>query len=246
MSWMEREPVLLPFLYVEQVNRRFAGLVLLEDVGRRKLRFLFMYNGQLRAMAWLAVGSDGSLYLNPRLKPHRGLISGSAIADGIGGFTDTDLREVPVESLAEPNPKLSHHASGVVVRADGRSTSLSPRSVTENTLFRQDDYGHPSRFEVIPPPDLRTTDVIVPSVGGVPFELDEGRPLTSRIMVAPLREGEAQVQLIDDVEVDAQTTIVAPFRNLVGCQDLTYQVTFFNGRPGPWPDITTMAVLDLG
>ncbi len=242
---MDRPLVLLPFQYVEDVTHRFVGLVLLEDVGRRALRFLFAYKGELRAMAWLTVGSDGSLYLNPRLKATRRLIRGSAVADGKGGFTDLDLNEVAIGSLNERNPKLSHHASGVVVRADGRSTGVSARTVTDNTLFRQDDYGHPSRFDVIEPAKLRATDIVVPTVGVAPFELDEGRPLTSRVMVAPLRGGEARVRMIDDEAVDRQTTIVAPFRNLHGCQDVTYQITFFNGARGPWPEITMIAVLDV-
>jgi hypothetical protein len=89
--------------------------------------------------------------------------------------------------LDDLNPKLSHHASGVVKGVDPRSSGVSPRSVTANTLFRQDDYAHPSRFAVIAEDNLRRTDVVVPTIDYTPFELDEEKPLTSRIMVAPLK-----------------------------------------------------------
>lgn len=242
---MDRPPVLLPFQYVEVAAHGFVSLVLTEDVGRQQLRFLFSYRGELRAMSWMTVGSDGSLYLNPRLRAKRSPYSGSAVADGAGGFTDVDLREVAVAAVDDLNPKLSHHASGVVNRTDHRSRGVSPRSVTENTLFRQDDYAHPSRFNAIPVDKLRPTDIVVPTVGGGPFELDEDRPLTSRIMVAPLMGGDAQVAVIEDDNVDRQTCVVAPFLNLRDCQDILYQVHFFNAPPSPWPEVTTMAVLDV-
>ena len=39
--------------------------------------------------------------------------------------------------------------------------------------------------------------------------------------------------------------VVAPFLNLRDCQDILYQVHFFNAPPSPWPEVTTMAVLDV-
>jgi hypothetical protein len=241
---MDRPPVLLPFAYVEDATNNFVALVLPDDVGRRRLRFLFRYQGGLRAMAWMTVGSDGSLYLNPRLHSNS-VFLGSAVADGDGGFNELELEEIDLRDLDDPNPHLSHHASGVVKGADRRSSGVSPRSVTENTVFRQDDYAHPSRFAVIAEHALRATDVVVPTIGYAPFELDEERPLTSRIMVAQLTDGEAQVTRLDDAPVGAQTALVLPYTNLAGCQDLTYQITFFNGAAGQWPDLTTAAVLKV-
>jgi hypothetical protein len=49
-------------------GRRIAALILPDPV-RRVLRFLFRYEDSFRAVAWMQIGADGSLYLNRRRKP---------------------------------------------------------------------------------------------------------------------------------------------------------------------------------
>jgi hypothetical protein len=48
----------------------------------------------------------------------------------------------------------------------------------------------------------------------------------------------------NDVPKSAQTAVVLPYTNLEGCQDLMYQITFFNAA-AVWRERTTMAVLDV-
>lgn len=228
--------------FIAAQDGTIAALIL-PDPGRRTLRFLFAYLGELRAIAWMAVGADGSLYLNHRLSGSNKVISGQGIADGQGGFTDLRLEEgeVPV-GIAKP--KLSYHASGIVTRADERSHSVSIREVTESTLLRQDRYAHPSRFDVVRSP-LRATDIVVPDGAGQPFTLQDDRPLGSRVFVAPLVDGEAKVPVIDDLPIAAQTAVVIPCQNLHRCQDITYQLQFFLDPPGSaWPEGSFAAVLD--
>jgi hypothetical protein len=103
---------------------------------------------------------------------------------------------------------------------------------------------HPSRYETFAPETLRETDVLVPAFGGEPYELMENRPLTSRLWVAPLRDGDAKVTVVEEAEVDAQSTIVLPATNLHDCQDLTFQITFWNYPARPWPEMATSGILD--
>jgi hypothetical protein len=112
------------------------------------------------------------------------------------------------------------------------------------------DYSHPSRFDVIRENQMRETDIVVPWYTAEPYELYDDKPLTSRVWVAPLRDGHAQVPYIDDIEDAAkgQTAIVVPAKNRKGCQDLTYQVQFFS-TTGKWPDmdwISTSKLSDAG
>lgn len=233
----------MAFELVEIPESGFVGLIL-PDPGRRTLRLLFSDGSDLRAMCWVNVGSDGSLYFNPRLKPESKLIHGSGVADGKGGFTELVVHETPIEEVSERNPKISQHSSGVVRRAHQRSRSLNVREITESVLVRQDQYAHPSRFDVVNPSSLRSTDIVVPTAGGAPYELYDSHPLESRVVVAPLRSGEAQVQVFDDLRTDSQTAIVIPATNLLDCQDLTYQIQFFNGPAATWPEVTMSAILD--
>jgi hypothetical protein len=158
-----------------------------------------------------------------------------------------DLLWVEIESADVQNPKVSHHASGLVKAGSSRSMSINVRDVQESTLFRMQDHSHPSRFDVIPMEQMRETDIVVPWYRGEPYELYDDKPLKSRVWVAPLRDGHAQVPYIDDID-DAkygQTAIVIPATNLKGCQDLTYQVQFFS-TTGKWPDMDWISTSKLG
>jgi hypothetical protein len=159
----------------------------------------------------------------------------------------SDITWVEIETAEIQNPKVSHHASGLVKTGSHRSMSVNVREVEEATLIRMQDYSHPSRFDVIPAKDMRETDIVVPWFNGEPYELFDDRHLASRVWVAPLREGHAQVPYIDDIEdvSHGQAAIVVPARALKGCQDLTYQVQFLS-RSGKWPEMDWITTSKLG
>ncbi len=234
----------MPIQVLSIPERGFVALIL-PDPGRRTLRFLFSYQGELRALCWMNIGADGSLYLNHRFRGATSIFDGAGVADGTGGFSDVSWQEIPVADLDDPTPKISQHASGRTKRAEHRNWSVNVRNVDESVLVRQDEYAHPSRFQVIAPDALRSMDLIVPGQGGGRYEIRDDRPLTSRVYVAPLRERNAQVPLIEDPAADTQTAVIVPATNLRRCQDLTYQLQFFNRSVGtPWPEISTVAVLN--
>jgi len=216
----------MPIQLLTMPERRLATL-LLPDPERRLLRFLFRYANDFCAMAWMQIAADGSLYLNPRRKAGGPAYHAEGVADGKGGMAD--LLWVEIESADVQNPKVSHHASGLVKAGSSRSMSVNVREVQEAALLRMQDYSHPSRFDV-PENQMRETDIVVPWYTGEPDELYDDKPLTSRVWVASLRGGHAQVPCIDDIHnaKNGQTAIVVPAKNLKNCQDLTYQVQFFS------------------
>ena len=227
------------------VPDRHLATLLLPDPERRVLRFLFRYGGEFRAMAWMQIGADGSLYLNPRRKAAGPAYHAEGVADGKGGMSD--LLWVEIESADVQNPKVSHHASGLVKAGSSRSMSVNVREVQEPTLFRMHDYSHPSRFDEIRANQTREADIVVPWYTGEPYELFDDKPLTSRVWVAPLRGGHAQVPYVDDIDdaKNGQTAIVVPVKNLQNCQDLTYQVQFFS-TTGKWPEMDWISTSKMG
>ena len=94
---------------------------------------------------------------------------------------------------------------------------------------------------------MRDTDIVLRWFSGQPYELFDDKPLTSRVWIAPLREGHALVPYIHDIEDawEGQSAIVVPARGLKGCQDLTYQVQFFR-RTGKWPEMDFITTSKLG
>jgi hypothetical protein len=230
---------------IEIPAHNFVALVFSNSPGRR-LRFLFVYKGELRAVSWLDIGPDGSLYLNARTTSGKPIVHGSAIADGAGGLA-VEWSPDPPAREDHTNRKVSYHASGRTKGGARMSTSISLRTLTQSTLIRQDDYAHPSRFDVIAKDALRNGDIVVPSAQGHPFELKDDARLTSRVFAAPLRAGDAQVAIIDDdpAAKEGQTAVVLPAIGLDGCQDLTFQVQFYVRPHEAWPEITTIAIPDV-
>jgi hypothetical protein len=130
-------------------ERRFVA-VIFPDPGRRRLRLVFQYRDSFRVLTWMQVGADGSLYLNPRLRPEKAVIHGSGVADGRGGLSDLSVRETPLSEIDGRNSKVSVHASGVVTGPAHRSQSVSLRNVRQSTLFRQDVYeGSPHNVRLL-------------------------------------------------------------------------------------------------
>jgi hypothetical protein len=231
----------VPIQLVRWPERRFVAVVFSDPPG--KLRMLFDYEGKLLVMCWLEIGNDGSLYLNPRQDGTDPPLHAQGVTDGIGGFATVESVELDEAKIQDR--KLSYHASGWVKGGSKMTQSVQLRDVVKSTLIRQDDYAHPSRFQVVERSAMRASDLIVPGQDGQPYRLEEGHPLTSRLFVAPLRGGDADVVVIeDDPDTKAgQTAVVLAAINLEDCQDLTYQIQFFN-RSGDWPDMSTIAFLN--
>lgn len=231
---------------VEVPAQHFVALVFSNPPGR-PLRFLFAYQGELHAVSWLSIGRDGSLYLSPRSTNDNPIVHGVGIADGAGGFTTREWDPSPPALEDNENRKVSYHASGRTKGGARMSTSISLRALTKSTLIRQDDYAHPSKFDVIACDALRKGDIVVPGANGRPFELMDDARLTSRVFAAPLKAGDAQVAIIDDDPLarQGQTAIVIPAVDLADCQDMTFQIQFYVHQGEPWPDITTIAIPDV-
>jgi hypothetical protein len=117
-----------------------------------------------RAICSMSVASDGSLYLNPRRTESHPLVQGKGLADGAGGWEELEWGDP--DGPAVQSRKVSYHASGRVKGGGKMSTSVSVRDVERLTLIQQDDYAHPSRFEIIEPTTMRATDIVVPGQDG--------------------------------------------------------------------------------
>src|SRR5215469_9832608 len=109
----------MPIQLLTMPDRRLATL-LLPDPEPRVRRFLFLYANDFRAMAWMQIGADGSLYLNPRRKAGGPAYHAKGVADGKCAWL-----WVEIESADVQNPKVSHNASGLVKAASSRSITVN-------------------------------------------------------------------------------------------------------------------------
>lgn len=234
-------------------NQHFVALIF-PDIKRDRVRFLFAHNTQLKAVAWMKIGSDGSLYLHDRPSPTqqpKTLYKSKGIADGNGSFSEMN---VPYSkewtSIEKDVQKISYHSSGLVKGYGDFNQSINLRSITERTLIQANQYTKPERYEVIEEYALRNTDIVVPVWDKDVFELDDTKPLMCRVFAEPLRKGQAQIGILERPGTPSQSALVFPATNLFNkrdnkpVQDLTYHIHFFNEERGNNPDYTFTSFLE--
>jgi hypothetical protein len=224
-------------------DKHFTALVF-PDIKRDKVRFLFSYNNNLKAVAYMVIGNDGSLYLNPRLPTSEKFYKNKGIADGLGGFSTIGEDEIKDSSdIKKSEQKVSYHSSGRVKGFGDFEQSINLRTITERTLIQANQFTKPERYKTIEEPNLRTTDIIVPSWDGKVFELDSTKPLMCRVFVEPLKDASTQLDILERPNNPAQSALVFPATGLVDregepIQDLIYHLHFFNEELGNGPDYT--------
>lgn len=233
-------------------DQHFVALIF-PDIKRDRVRFLFAHNTQLKAVAWMMIGSDGSLYLNDRVLPVRQpktLYKSMGIADGNGSFSEMN---VPYSKkwtdLKENERKISYHSSGWVKGYGGFNQSVNLTNIAERTLIQANQYTRPERYEMINEDSLGNTDIIIPAWDKDVFELDNTKPLMCRVFVEPLRSGRAQIGVLERSGIPSQSALIFPATNLWNSrynhsvQDLAYHIHFFHEERGNNPDYTFTSFL---
>lgn len=228
-------------------DQHFAALIF-PDIRRNRVRFLFSHNTQFKAVVWMMIGSDGSLYLHDRPLPTQQpkiFYKSKGIADGSGGFSEINVPHAKKwGSLKEDERKISYHSSGWVKGYGGFDQSVNLRDITERTLIQANQYTKPERYETIQKESLRNTDILVPAWDKDVFELDSTKPLMCRVFVEPLRAGRAQVEVLERSGIPNQSALIFPATSLLNSrdnkavQDLTYHIHFFNEERGSNPNYT--------
>jgi len=235
-------------------DQHFAALIF-PDIKRDRVRFLFVHNTQLKAVAWMMIGSDGSLYLHDRpssTQQPKTLYKSKGIADGHGSFSTMN---VPYSKkwtdLKENERKISYHSSGWVKGYGDFNQSINLKSITGRTLIQANQYTRPERYDMIEEDALRNTDIVVPAWDKDVFELDDTKPLMCRVFVEPLRDGQAQIGILERPGTPSQSALIFPATNLFNkrdnkpVQDLTYHIHFFNEERGNNPDYTFTSFLGV-
>lgn len=233
-------------------DQHFAALIF-PDIKRNRVRFLFAHNAQLRAVVWMMVGSDGSLYLNDRplsFQQPKTLYKSKGVADGNGSFSEMNVpHSTKWTDIKENERKISYHSSGWVKGYGDFNQSINLRNITERTLIQANQYTRPERYGVIKEDKLRSTDIVVPAWDKDVFELDDTKPLMCRVFVEPLKGDRAQIGILERPGAPNQSALIFPATNLLNdrdnkvVQDLTYHIHFFNEERGNNPGYTFTSFL---
>lgn len=119
-------------------------------VAGEHFRFCVEYETQIRALLWLSIRRDGSLYTgfgNASRESIKRFI-GQRREDGTTSFSWGEY-----EFVAGPErPKMSFHSSGVILGSHGRSVGVNLRLLTQRTLLCTYLPSHPTEWRVVPTP----------------------------------------------------------------------------------------------
>lgn len=96
-----------------------------------RIRILIEFNNEYKAIFWIKVAKDGSIYLGPRLVDSKRILKGkSKEIDGKVSVNFEDGQEV--EDIEQHGKgKFSFHASGIINSIDERSYTESLRGIKE-------------------------------------------------------------------------------------------------------------------
>lgn len=191
-----------------------------------RIRLVVNYAHAWRPIFWLMVGKDGSVYLGPRYANITRLRKGvAAVKEGAARITYGEGREV-TDSAGLKAAKLSIHASGVVNAAGERSFRESLRSIAEQQQLCGIVFQHPGHYAE--EATIRKRDICLR------YPIDEARPLSRFLYVAPL----GRQQLVVQPEATYQVNLLFEITKLSGAPNLALQFVLTHGSVGPWPPST--------
>lgn len=186
-----------------------------------RIRFLFQYGHEVKALWWLQVLKDASLYTGPRVKDP------SFVGEG-----SVTVGKEPVEVLyqdAIPTPAThrnrrhaSFHGSGAANLGSLRHYQATLRDLQEQVLVCAGLVAHPSTFDGVS--HLRKRDILWD------YPIDEERPVTLMIYAAPIT-GFVPIH----ADADHQRIAVIEYPPEGEFKGLTVAFDCAHGAPGPWP-----------
>ena len=193
-----------------------------------RIRILIEYKESWKAIFWLMVSKDGSVYLGPRKKRILSLRKGSTQSvNGNISVNYSDGTEITNKELFK-NAKISFHASGIINSTGERNFRGSLRNIQQQELLCTVLFQSLDRFDSIPMNKLKARDICLK------FPIHEGYPLFMYVFVAPT----PKVTLNYFESAKDQVNILLPYKELEGTPNLTVQLNLTTDAKGPWPPYT--------
>jgi hypothetical protein len=193
-----------------------------------RIRIGFVPTGDsLRALLWIQVSKDGSIYLGPRKPNSRFQKLGSKKIKGKETFIGYDEGERIQDAASLRNPKLSFHASGAIHAGGKRWFRSTLRGLNKRQLICQILFQHISEFPYLG--KIKKHDI------GLRYPVEDEYPVLGHIYVTPLSEQNPPVQIRD---ARYQWSVVLAYRGLDAVPDVAVQVIFYHAKKGTWPPAT--------
>ena len=205
------------------------------DPGDR-IRILLRYRGHWLAVLWLQVSKDGSIYLGPRLVDVSSIRKGTKRLEGGQVSIGYDEGEEVKQPGVLRNPKVSFHATGAINAGGERLRGESLRGIREQRTVCKVLFQHPSSWVPISRDSIRKRDICLE------YPIDEARPLTGALFVAPYGK-EEHIQFKDAAH---RVVVALTYSDLENVPDVLVQLALWHGVEADWPPSTYILYAHAG
>ena len=195
------------------------------DPGDR-VRLLIKYAGSWRALLWIKVGSDGSIYAAPRITGVASVKKGTKELHGGEATIKYGEGDPVLDPETLRNPKVSFHASGLIRAGGDRLKGPSLKELTGQRMLCQFLLEHPRVREPID--KVRRRDICLD------YPVQENRPLFCGLIVSSL---ESLSPAMFEKATHCSRAAVQ-FSGLGEVPDLFVQMALWHGPAGSWPPET--------
>ena len=194
-----------------------------------RVRILLEYKGAWKALFWIKLAKDGSVYLGPRITNPKTIKSGKSVSDSKGNIriNYSDGQEIRDFSKANKT-KISFHASGVINSFKERQIRSSLRDIQKQEQLCSVFFQHPERFDTISVENLQKRDICLK------YPIEENYPIFMHIFIVPICNFK-----IADMGTDIhQVNLVLQYRDISPIGEIAVQLSLFAPSKGSWPPYT--------
>ena len=192
-----------------------------------RVRLLVSYGGAWRALLWLKVGKDGSIYVAPRITDVTTVKKGMKKTEQNQVTISYDEGDTVLDAETLKNPKLSFHASGLIRATGDRLRGHNLRELEEQVELCQILFEHPRIREPIA--EVRERDICLE------YPIDDERPLIGSLLVAPSRRMNPPPVFADAIHC---SSMGLRYTGLDEMQDIVVLFALRHGLKGSWPPMT--------
>jgi len=194
-----------------------------------RIRILVEHKGVWKALFWIKVSKDGSIYLSPRYTNPKILKTGKSVPNDNGLINIKYSEGVKIKDLSQANKaKMSFHASGIINFLNMRTKRNTLRNLAEQEQLCTMFFQYPGKFDTIPTENLKKRDICLR------YPIEEDYPIFMHVFVAPT----PKFQLVDMGVEKHQVNLVLQYNNIENIGDFTVQLSIFAPAKGEWPPYT--------
>lgn len=194
-----------------------------------RIRILIEHNGSWKALFWIKVAKDGSIYLSPRITNPKTIKTGKSMSDDKGTINIKYSEGVELSDISQANKaKISFYASGVINSLSGRQIRRSLRNIQEQEQICSVFFQYPERFDAFSIEKFEKRDICLR------YPVEDDYPVFMHIFIAPT----SKLQLVNMGTDRHQVNLVLQYNNIDSIGDVTVQLSLFTPSKGPWPPYT--------